>query len=211
MMRRFAAPVLTALLLVAVASLSPAGAEPVRIMAYGDSLTAGYGLPQGHGFTVQLEKRLRADGLDVRIINAGVSGDTSSGGRARLNWTLSEPPDAIILELGANDGLRGIDPGLTRENLDAILSHIRSRAIPVLFTGMYAPPNLGTEFGDEFRAVYDDLARIHDVAYYPFFLDGVAGQPALNQDDGIHPNADGVAVIVERLLPAVKQLLNQVP
>lgn len=187
-----------------------AAAREVKLLAFGDSLTAGYGLPKTEGFTAQLEAALRADGLEVTVINAGVSGDTSAGGRSRVAWALSDGPDAVILELGANDGLRGIEPSVTRENLDAILAQLGGHGVPVLLAGMLAPPNLGKEYGEEFRVVFTTLSEAHDVVFYPFFLDGVAGVPSLNQDDGIHLNAEGVRVVVERILPAVKKLLAKV-
>ena len=196
--------------MLAFAAETLARSEPLKLLAFGDSLTAGYGLPQSQGFAAQLEARLRAAGITVTVINAGVSGDTTAGGRARLDWTLADPPDAVILELGANDGLRGIEPRVSRDNLDAILTRLRSRNIPVLFAGMYAPPNLGKEYGTEFRNVYEDLATRHDIDFYPFFLDGVAGLPDLNLNDGIHPNAAGIAVIVERILPAVQRMLARI-
>jgi len=190
---------------------APADAREIKVLALGDSLTAGYGLPKSEGFTEQLQAALRVEGRDVRVINAGVSGDTSAGGRARLDWAMADKPDAVILELGANDGLRGIDPKVTRENLEAILARFGEMKLPVLFAGMLAPPNLGPEYGAEYEAVYRDLSARHDVIFYPFFLDGVAGKPALNQRDGIHPTKDGVAVIVEHILPAVREMLARVP
>jgi acyl-CoA thioesterase-1 len=196
----------------AVLALVNAGgamAEPFRILALGDSLTAGYGLAPAEAFPVQLEKALRADGLNVRVINGGVSGDTSAGGLARLDWALSEDrPQAAIVELGANDGLRGLDPRGTFANLDAILTRLEGDGIRVLFTGMLAPPNMGKAFAEQYRQVFVSLAAKHKAAlFYPFFLDGVASDPALNQGDGIHPNARGVAVIVGRILPTVKRVL----
>lgn len=184
------------------------GAEPVRILALGDSLTAGYGLPSGQGFVDQLQARLRAEGLDVRVFNGGVSGDTSAGGRARLGWALADHPDVVIVELGANDGLRGLDPAALRSNLDAILRRLRAAGVRILLTGMRAPPNLGREYGTAFNRVYPDLAKKYHVAFYPFFLEGVAARPNLNQADGIHPNSRGVAVIVDRIAPYVVRLLN---
>jgi len=197
----------------ALGHVSTASGEPVRLLAFGDSLTAGYGLPQGDGFVPRLEAALRKEGLDVRVINAGVSGDTTAGGLARLDWVLASVnggADAAIVELGANDGLRGFDPRTTEANLDAILSRLRNRDIAVLLAGMWAPPNLGREYADAFNALYPRLAEKHGVALYPFFLDGVAAQADLNQGDGIHPNADGVAVIVRRILPTVKDLVESV-
>jgi len=186
----------------------PAAAEPVRVMAFGDSLTHGYGLPAGETFPDQLEAALRAEGLDVTVLNAGNSGDTTAGGLARLDWALADDPDAVILELGANDGLRGLDPEATYDNLDAILARLTGEGLPVLLAGMLAPPNLGREYGEAFNAVYPRLAKQHDVPLYPFFLDGVAAKPALNQADGIHPNAAGVAEIVARIKPHVVRLLE---
>ena len=182
----------------------------MRILAIGDSLTAGYGLRQGDGFTAQLQTVLRQQGFDVDILNAGVSGDTTTGGLARLDWALADEPDAVILELGANDGLRGIDPALTRANLGAMLVKLKQKNLPVLLAGMYAPVNLGPEYGNAFNSIYPELAAEHDVALYPFFLDGVATIAALNQDDGIHPTQEGTAVIVEKILPYVKTLIAKV-
>jgi acyl-CoA thioesterase I len=183
--------------------------RPLRILALGDSLTAGYGLAPDEAFPDRLQQALRAEGRDVTVINAGVSGDTTSGGRARLDWALAERPDLAIVELGANDGLRGIDPTLTQGNLDAILTRLKAAGIPVLLTGMRAPPNYGKAFEAQFKAVFETLAARHDVIFYPFFLDGVAGDPRLNQPDGIHPTAPGVEVIVRRILPSVRRLLER--
>lgn len=198
------------LLLAAVLAV-PAGraavAEPVRLLALGDSLTAGYGLAPEEGFASRLQAALRERGHEVEVIDAGVSGDTTAGGLARLDWALADAPDLVLVELGANDGLRGIDPGSTRGNLDAILGRLEERGIPVLLAGMYAPPNLGPDFGRRFNAIYPELAEKYDVPLYPFFLDGVAAQPALNQPDGLHPNAAGVRVVVERILPYLEPLI----
>jgi acyl-CoA thioesterase I len=199
---------LVLLALVLVAGAAPGVAAPVRLMAFGDSLTHGYGLGPGETFPEQLEAALRADGFDVTVLNAGNSGDTTAGGLARLDWALADDPDAMILELGANDGLRGLDPEATYANLDALLAKLRDAGLPVLLTGMLAPPNLGREYGDAFNAVYPRLADKHDVPLYPFFLDGVAAERALNQGDGIHPNAAGVAEIVARIKPHVVRLLE---
>jgi acyl-CoA thioesterase-1 len=178
-----------------------------KILALGDSLTAGYNLPAADSFPAKLEKALRAEGYQVTVANAGVSGDTSAGGRARLAWALADKPDVAIVELGANDGLRGLDPRETYANLDAILAGLKQAGVKVLLAGMLAPPNLGREYGAEFKDVYARLKAKHDVVYYPFFLDGVATNPDLNLGDGLHPNAKGVEVIVERMLPYVKKLL----
>lgn len=199
-----------ALALATALATSPASAEPIRILGLGDSLMAGYGLPDDDAFPTRLEAALRAAGHDVRVINAGVSGDTTAGGAARLGWSLSEAPDAAIVELGGNDGLRGIPPEDTRRNLEAILTTLADKDIPVLFTGMLAPPNMGREYGDDFARVFEELAGAHDVVYYPFFLDGVAGDLSLNQPDGIHPNRAGVDVIVDRILPYAETLLARV-
>ena len=198
------------LCLALILSLLPAAADdkPV-IVAFGDSLSAGYGLVEADSFPVRLEAALRAAGLDTRVINSGVSGDTPAGGRARLDWSLPEQIDLVIVELGANDGLRGIDPAETEANLDAILRTLASRNIRVLFTGMLAPPNLGREYAAAFDALFPKLAARHDVVFYPFFLEGVAAERSLNQPDGIHPNAAGVDRIVMRLLPFVRRALNQ--
>lgn len=190
---------------------TPAGAsQPLRLLVLGDSLTAGYGLNAEDGFTVRLEAALTAAGRNVTVLNAGVSGDTSAGGRARIRWALADNPDAVILELGANDGLRGLDPKATFDNLDAVITDVRAAGLPLLLTGMLAPPNLGRDYAEDFNAVFPRLADKHDVLFYPFFLAGVAAKPDLNQDDGIHPNAKGVAAIVERILPYVLDLLSQI-
>lgn len=180
-----------------------------RILALGDSLTAGFGLAPEEAFPSRLERALRAEGREVSLINAGVSGDTSAGGKARLDWALAAKPTLAILELGANDGLRGLDPKLTHANLDFILKRFKAGGIPVLLTGMLAPPNYGKEFEAEFKAVFTRLAAEHDVVFYPFFLDGVAGDPRLCLPDGLHPNAKGVEMIVERILPSVRKLLER--
>lgn len=183
-------------------------AQPVKVVALGTSLTAGYGLEQGQGFVPQLQKALDEAGLSVMLENAGVSGDTSAGGLARLDWSLNDDVDAVIVELGSNDALRGFEPQQTRENLTAILDALKERGLPVLLTGMLAPPNLGEEYGEEFASIYPDLASEYDVLFYPFFLEGVAAEAALNQADGIHPNPDGVAVIVEAITPYAVQLVE---
>ena len=189
---------------------TPARAEPVTIMALGDSLTAGYGLEPGEGFPAQLEAALREGGYDVSVIDAGVSGDTSSGGLARLDWSLDPATDAVIVELGANDALRGIDPTVTEASLDGILQNLSDRGLPVLLAGMIAPPNMGATYGEAFNPIFARLAASHDAIHYPFFLDGVAGNPELNLPDGIHPTAEGIALIVERILPYVEDLLSRV-
>jgi acyl-CoA thioesterase-1 len=181
---------------------------PIKLLVVGDSLTAGYGLPSEESFTAQLQAALKADGLNVTVVNAGVSGDTSAGGLARLDWLLADKPDFALVELGANDGLRGLDPQVTYDNLDAVLNRLGKRQVPVLLAGMYAPPNLGREYGEQFNAVFPRLAEKHGVLFYPFFLDGVAAERDLNQADGIHPNAKGVSVLVARIMPHVKKLLG---
>jgi acyl-CoA thioesterase-1 len=188
-----------------------AAEQPIRLLAIGDSLTAGYGLPPGDGFVPRLQAALDARGRSVRVIDAGVSGDTTAGGLARLDWALAENPDAVLLELGANDGLRGLPPQQVRANLSAILDRLAARNLPVLLAGMLAPPNFGAAYGREFVAVFQDLARERpDLIFYPFFLEGVAGERALNQPDGIHPNEQGVAKVVRGILPAVEELLDRV-
>lgn len=182
-------------------------ADEIRLLAFGDSLSAGYGLATGEGFTDQLGTALRKEGLYVAVLNGGVSGDTTAGGLARLDWMLSDRPDVVIVALGANDGLRGFDPNETQANLDAILNKLKQHNIPVLLAGMLAPPNMGSEYGEDFNRLYPMLANRHDVVFYPFFLEGVAGKLELNQEDAIHPNAKGVAEIIRRILPSVKELL----
>ena len=189
--------------------VSMAKAEPVRILAFGDSLTAGYGLDQSQSFPAQLGRALAKAGIEAEIINGGISGDTSAGGRARLAWSMADKPDAIIVELGANDGLRGLEPTQTEQNLDAIIAEAKANGLAVLLCGMLAPPNLGKEYGEEFRTLFSRLANKHRVLFYRFFLEGVAAYPELNQADGIHPNAKGVSVIVDRILPSVRKLIDQ--
>lgn len=197
------------LALCAVAALPcPAQAGPIRILALGDSLTAGYGLDGADGFVPQLQAALRAQGHDVTVLDGGVSGDTTAGGLDRLDWALADKPDLAIVELGANDMLRGIDPATTRANLDRILARLGQEKIPTLLAGMRAAPNLGPAYAASFDPIFPDLARAHGVALYPFFLDGVATVTALNQGDGMHPNAAGVKLIVERITPAVIDLIK---
>ncbi len=179
-------------------------------MALGDSLMAGYGLPGSAAFPEQLEKALRAKGAAVEIANAGVSGDTSSGGLSRLDWSVPDGTEAVILGLGANDMLRGIDPKVTRTALDAIVQRLKKRGIEVLLAGMRAPPNLGPDYARAFDAIYPDLARAHDLLIYPFFLDGIAVDAKFNQRDGIHPTAEGIAEVVRRFVPRAEELLARV-
>lgn len=185
-------------------------AEPLRLLVLGDSLTAGYGLSRAEAFPAQLERALRSRGVAVSVVDASVSGDTTAGGLARLGWVLGgkpeDRPDAVIVELGGNDVLRGLAPEATAANLDAILARMKESGVPVLLAGMRAPPNLGVEYRREFDAIYPRLAERHQTHFYPFFLEGVAGVPALNQADGIHPNARGVARIVERIAPLADEL-----
>ena len=194
--------------LFALAFMAPAPAAspaPVRILALGSSLTQGYGLPPGTEFPVQLQAALKKKGIAAQVINAGVSGDTSAGGLARLDWSLAGHPDAVIIELGSNDMLRGIAPAETEKNLAAILTRLKAAHVRVLLTGMKAQRNLGKEYADAFDAIYPRLAKKYDVLFYPFFLDGVAMKPKLNQPDGMHPNPQGVKVIVSRMLPLVEK------
>lgn len=201
---------IVAVVLICLAAAMPVSAtESQRIVALGDSLTAGYGLASGDGFTDRLQERLRADGLDVEVVNAGVSGDTSKGGLARLDWSVPDGTTLVILELGANDALRGVAPEQTRANLDAMLERLKARNIPVLLAGMIAPPNMGEDYGRAFNPIYAELAARHEVPLYPFFLDGVAGEARFNQADGMHPNAEGIGVIVDRIAPQVAELLKR--
>jgi len=186
-----------------------AAMRPLKLVALGDSLTAGYSLPGEAAFPAVLERALRAKGYAVSIANAGVSGDTTTGGLARLDWSIPEGTDGVILELGANDMLRGIDPNIPRQALDEILARLRERGIPVLLTGMYASRNLGHDYVARFEAIFPDLAKKHGVPLYPFFLDGVAGVRELTLPDGLHPTAKGVQVVVERILPAVERFVAQ--
>jgi acyl-CoA thioesterase-1 len=190
-----------------VMAATAADAATVKILALGTSLTQGLGVPPGRDLTAVLETRLKASGLDVKFINAGVSGDTSAGGLARLDWSLAERPQAAIIELGSNDALRGQAPAETEKNLAAILSRLQSAHVAVLLTGMKAPRNLGPEYDAQFDAIYPRLAKRYDVLFYPFILDGVAADPKLNQADGIHPNPAGVKIIADRMLPYVKRLV----
>ena len=180
-------------------------------MAFGDSLVHGYGLPAGDPFPAQLQARLQDEGYtDVSVLNAGNSGDTTAAGLARIGWALADDPDAIIVVLGANDGLRGIEPSNTLQNMDALLAELERAEIPVLLTGMLAPRNLGADYAEAFDAVFPSLQETYDPVYYPFFLEGVATVPELNQADGIHPNSQGVATIVENILPKVEELILRV-
>ena len=188
--------------------VAAAATAPPTIVVLGDSLTAGLGLDPEQAFPARLQAYLTERGVAVKIDNAGVSGDTSAGGRSRLDWALAGKPDAVMVELGANDALRGIDPKVTEANLDAILAELTRRKIKVLLCGMLAPPNLGRDYGAAFNGIYPKLAAKYHVTLYPFFLDGVAAEPALNQADGMHPNRQGVAVIVQRIAPQVEALLK---
>lgn len=197
--------------LLVVGSLSRARAARVKVLAFGDSLISGYGLPMGQGFVDQLTDALRRKGYDVCIINGGAAGDTSADGQERLDWALTQTqPQAVILEFGGNDALRGLDPSDTEKALSAIIHTFTARKIPVLLCGMYAPPNMGEAYSRAFRAVFDKLGHQPGVLYYPFFLAGVAGHRELLQADGIHPNPDGVRLIVKQILPYVERLLAEV-
>ena len=198
------------LMFAAVGVPAAAPAEPLRIVALGDSLTAGFGLPADQAFPQKLARALAERGTTATIVNAGVSGDTMSGGLARLDWSVSDNTDAVIVELGANDALRGIDPTITRTALDAILRRLRDRGVAVLLCGMRAPPNMGRDYASAFDALFADLAKAYDVVFYPFFLDGVAAERGLNQADGLHPTAAGVDRIVARILPRVEELIARV-
>lgn len=185
-----------------------AAAAPLRILAFGDSLTAGYGLPQEDGFVPQLQQALDKMGRDTLVINGGVSGDTTAGGVTRLDWMLADKPDLVILELGANDALRGLDPAEARRNLETIILRLKESGARILLAGMLAPRNLGQEYATAFDSIYPDLAEVHGVDLYPFFLEGVATRPELNQGDGLHPTKEGVAVIVDGILPHVTRLMD---
>jgi acyl-CoA thioesterase-1 len=193
----------------AAALAQPApGTMPVKLVALGDSLTAGYGLPAQAAFPVRLQQALRDKDISVDVVNAGVSGDTSTGGRDRLDWSVPPDTDAVIVELGANDALRGIDPKVTRAALEDILKKLKARNIAVLLCGMVAPPNLGADYAARFNTIYPDLAKAYGVPLYPFFLEGVATDAKLNQADGMHPTAKGVDVVVRNILPTVESFLK---
>lgn len=203
---------------IAAITVAPAGAQtgapgkaaPLKIVAFGDSLTAGYGLPAQEAFPAALERALKARGHQVEVENAGVSGDTASGGLSRLDWSIADGTDAVIVELGANDMLRGVEPKVTLQALDDILAKLKARGIPVLLSGMRAAPNMGVEYVREFEAIFPVLAQKYDVVFYPFFLDGVAADPRLALRDGVHPNGAGVQIIVDGILPKVEQLIARV-
>jgi acyl-CoA thioesterase-1 len=201
------------MLAVVTLALAPVAsqARPVKLLVFGDSLAAGYGLPAADAFQAQLGAALRADGRDVTILDGGVSGDTTAGGRSRLDWALADQPDAVLVELGGNDGLRGTPPPEMEANLTAILDTLAARHLPTLLSGMEAPPNLGKPYDDQFRAVFTRLGHRPGLLFDPFFLQGVATIPSLNQADHIHPNAAGVKLIVARIKPAVEALLAEVP
>lgn len=184
--------------------------EPVRLVVLGDSLVAGYDLPEEDAFPSQLERVLIERGHDVKVVNAGVSGDTSTGGLSRLKWAVADGTDLVIVELGANDALRGVPPKNTAKALHAIITRLKIRGIAVLLAGMRAPPNMGPDYEVEFNAIYGRLAEQLDVPLYPFFLDGVAANPNYNLPDGMHPNAEGVAEIVERIRPTVEALIIEI-
>lgn len=201
------------LMLALMTMAKPASADatkPVKLVVLGDSLSAGLGLPGQEAFPIKLQKALQAKGIAVDMTNAGVSGDTSSGGRDRLDWSVPDGTDGVIVELGANDALRGIDPDLTRAALTDIVARLKARKIPVMLCGMLAPPNYGAEYAARFNSIYPDLAKTFDVPLYPFFLDGVAADAKLNQADGIHPTAAGVDMIVGRIMPTVEAFLGTI-
>jgi len=184
--------------------------KPIKMVVLGDSLSAGLGLSASSAFPARLQKSLKINGIEVTMINAGVSGDTSSGGRDRLDWSVPEGTEAVILELGANDALRGIDPKITRAALTDILTRLKARKVAVLLCGMVAPPNYGSDYSVRFNAIYPDLAKSFGVPLYPFFLEGVAADARLNQADGLHPTAEGVDVIVKNILPTVEAFLGAI-
>jgi acyl-CoA thioesterase-1 len=187
-----------------------APAKPIKMVVLGDSLSAGLGLPASAAFPARLQKALKSKGIDVDMINAGVSGDTTSGGRDRLDWSVPEGTEAVIVELGANDALRGVDPKVTRSALTEILTRLKARGVAVLLCGMYAPPNYGSDYSARFNAIYPELAKSFGVPLYPFFLEGVATEAKLNQADGLHPTAEGIDMIVRNILPTVQAFLGAI-
>jgi acyl-CoA thioesterase I len=196
------------MLMAAPGSAQAPANKPIKLVVLGDSLSAGYGVPAEAAFPVRLQKALKDKGIEVDMVNAGVSGDTTSGGLARLDWSVPEGTQAVIVELGANDALRGIDPKIPRAALEQILTRLKARNIAVLLCGMLAPPNFGTDYAAQFNAIYPDLAKAFGVPLYPFFLQGVAGDTRLNQADGIHPTPEGVDIIVKAMLPSVEAFLG---
>jgi acyl-CoA thioesterase-1 len=196
----------------AAVAQAPAAAanKPIKMVVLGDSLSAGLGLSASAAFPARLKESLKINGIEVDMINAGVSGDTSSGGRDRLDWSVPQGTDAVILELGANDALRGTDPKVTRAALTDILARLKARKVAVLLCGMLAPPNYGSDYSARFNAIYPDLAKSFGVPLYPFFLEGVAADTRLNQADGLHPTAEGVDVIVKNILPTVEAFLGAI-
>lgn len=196
--------------LAGINGIGPAAAKQVKILAIGTSLTQGYNLPPGTDFTAVLQAELKAKGHDVTIVNAGVSGDTSAGGLARLDWALDKSIDGAIVELGSNDALRGLDVAQTRDNVDKVLAKLKGRGVVVLLAGMKSPRNLGPDYAAAFDAIYPALAKKHDVLFYPFFLEGVAANLKLNQADGIHPNEEGTRVIVRGMLPIAEKLIAKI-
>ena len=223
-MKRHSGPFMTIIFACALAcaALAPAGAgaqggaraqgvAPIRLVALGDSLTAGYNLPAEAAFPAALERALRAKGYAVEIVNAGVSGDTASAGLDRLDWSVADGTDGVIVELGANDMLRGLDPAVPREAIESIVRRLKARGIPVMLAGMYASRNLGQAYVERFDGLYTEIAKEHGLVLYPFFLDGIAGERSLNLPDGLHPTAKGVEVIVARILPTVERFLATLP
>lgn len=204
------AALVLAVMLVTLAPLlaAPVRAAELKVLALGDSLTAGYNLPADAAFPAQLEKALRGKGVQARVINAGVSGDTTAGGLARLDWALADRPSHALVALGANDMLRGLSPEQAKANLDRIVARLKQEGVKVMLVGMLAAPNLGADYGRRFNAIFPDLAKKHDVPLYPFFLDEVASNPKLNLGDGLHPNREGVAIMVRKMLPQILGFLG---
>ena len=207
---RFKAALIHFTVILAAFAVNPAHAmaRTLQVVGFGDSLMAGYQLAPGDAYPAKLEAALKAQGIDVAIANAGVSGDTTAAGLARIDWSVPDGTDAVILELGANDALRGVPPQETERNLDAMLTRLKARGIAVILMGMLAPPNMGEEFGGTFNAIFPRLAQKHGAALYPFFLDGVAAQSTLQLEDGMHPNPGGVDVMVDKSLPVIREFLK---
>jgi acyl-CoA thioesterase-1 len=202
--------VLITILTVTTSFANSTSSNKVVVLAFGDSLTAGYGLTRENSFPVQLENSLASSGYAVTVINAGVSGDTSAGGLARLGWSLADKPDVVLVELGANDALRGLAPSQTYRNLDQIITRLKKTDCLIVFAGMRAPRNLGADYTSEFDQIYPDLAERHKLLFYPFFLEGVAADRELNQADGIHPNAEGVRVVVQGVQPIIVKAIEEI-